>query len=60
MAPTRISTSASSGSFILDSLAELNREHAIDAIVTIAHGSAGAFIGGDPSGDGLVAADPRL
>lgn len=40
--------------FICDALAALNREAPIDAITITAHGSAGAFIDGNPHGDGLV------
>lgn len=40
--------------FIEGALSELSRERPIDAIVTIAHGSAGAFIDDRSEGDGLV------
>ncbi len=40
--------------FILDALAELNREAPIDAVSVTAHGSAGAFISSNPEGDGLA------
>ncbi len=40
--------------FICESLSSLNREAPIGAISITAHGSAGAFISGDPDGDGLV------
>jgi sugar (pentulose or hexulose) kinase len=39
--------------FVSDSLASLNREAPIDAISITAHGSAGAFIDGNPETDGL-------
>ncbi len=40
--------------FVCDALGGLNREAAIDAISITGHGSAGAFITGDPDGDGLA------
>jgi len=40
--------------FLCDALSALNREAPIDAIAITAHGSAGAFIAGDPDGDGLT------
>lgn len=40
--------------FVCDALSALNREAPIDAIAITAHGSAGAFIDGDPEGDGLT------
>jgi sugar (pentulose or hexulose) kinase len=40
--------------FLCDALSALNREAPIDAIAITAHGSAGAFIAGDPEGDGLT------
>ena len=43
-----------SGIFSRDALASLNAETPIDAIAITAHGSAGAFIAGDPEGDGLT------
>ena len=46
--------------FVCDALSSLNREAAIDAIAITAHGSAGAFLSGDPEGDGLTMPDPRL
>ena len=52
-APTRTSTSRGSGISSQTRSPSLNREAAIDAIAITAHGSAGAFIVGDPEGDGL-------
>jgi sugar (pentulose or hexulose) kinase len=40
--------------FVCDALAGLRREGDIDAISITAHGSAGAFLSGDPQGDGLA------
>jgi len=40
--------------FICDSLADLNREVPIDAVAITAHGSAGAFIDGNPENEGLA------
>jgi sugar (pentulose or hexulose) kinase len=40
--------------FFCGALSALNSETAIDAIAITAHGSAGAFIAGDPEGDGLT------
>jgi sugar (pentulose or hexulose) kinase len=40
--------------FLTSALAELNREAPIGAISLIAHGSAGAFLNGDPTDDGLA------
>ena len=40
--------------FFLSSLAELRREHAIDAISITTHGAAGVLITGEPEGDGLA------
>lgn len=40
--------------FIGDALASLNAEAPIDAIAVTAHGSAGAFLKGDPDTDGLA------
>lgn len=40
--------------FICDSLADLSHEGPIDAIAITAHGSAGAFIDGDPENEGLA------
>jgi sugar (pentulose or hexulose) kinase len=40
--------------FISDALESLNREAPIDAIAITAHGSAGAFIDGNPKGNGLA------
>ena len=40
--------------FICEALSSLNRETAIDAIAITAHGSAGAFLNGEPEGDGLA------
>ena len=40
--------------FLCGSLADLNREHPIDAISITAHGAGGALISGDPDGDGLA------
>lgn len=40
--------------FLCDALSALNREAAIDAIAITAHGSAGAFLNGDPESEGLT------
>jgi sugar (pentulose or hexulose) kinase len=40
--------------FITGALAEIRREHPIDAISTTAHGSAGGFLSGAEDGDGLA------
>jgi len=40
--------------FLCDALSSLNREAPIDAITITAHGSAGAFIAGDPESEGLT------
>ena len=45
---------ASIWDFLCDALMSLNRETAVDAITITAHGSAGAFIAGDPESEGLT------